>query len=252
MKLETDVFYIYDGSFEGFLSCVFEAFLNKEEPALITACPEVQLSVASEVKEIATDAQQAERVCAGIREKLGTGALTAAYHATLSAEQDAEAAALQYLKLGFKIGKKIYGALTDSRVIRMREISRAVKREAGRFLEFLRFSELEGGILFGEFEPEQNVLPLIMPHFAERLKTQPFIIFDKGRSLAGVYNTNEWTVISGADPVLPRLSDNEREYRELWKLFFNSIAVKERINPDLQTQLLPKKYRKYITEFLTD
>ncbi|MCL1828715.1 MAG: TIGR03915 family putative DNA repair protein [Oscillospiraceae bacterium] len=251
MKREPDVIYIYDGTFEGFLSCVFEAFLKKEAPSLISKQNAIQLSVGAEVKEIATDPEKADRVCEGIRKKPGLKALTAAYHATLSNEEDAEAAALRYIKLGFEIGKNIYGALTDSRVIRMREISFAVKREAGRFLEFLRFSELDGNILFGEFEPEPNVLPLIMPHFADRLKTQPFIIHDKGRRLAGVYNTKEWSLVSSVGMTLPDISENEKEYRKLWKLFFNSIAVKERINPKLQTQLLPKKYRKYMTEFDT-
>ena len=38
-------------------------------------------------------------------------------------------------------------------------------------------------------------------------------------------------------------------YAELWKTFFASIAIEERRNPKCQRNMLPLRYRKYITEF---
>ena len=32
MRQRSDLIYVYDGSYEGFLCCVFEAFLAKERP----------------------------------------------------------------------------------------------------------------------------------------------------------------------------------------------------------------------------
>ena len=245
---DADIIYIYDETLDGFLTCVFEAFSKRENPLTISKKERLQLAIGAQVKKIETVPENAERVYKGILEKLGRYTLTAVSHAVLSAEDDAEITALQYLRLGFKMGSAAYMDLADPRVFRMNQISKAVSREAGRYLEFLRFSELEGNILFGEFEPEPHVLPLIMPHFTDRLNAQPFIIHDKGRRIAGVYDTKEWYLISSAEMVLPRLSENEKAYQELWKLFFNSIAVRERINPRLQMQFLPKKYWKYLTE----
>lgn len=248
MKPEAEVIYIYDGTFEGFLTCVFEAFSEREYPALISKRGEVQLSLGAELKEIETNPASADRVYNGVREKLGAWTLLRLYHSTLSAEEDAEAAALTYLRLGFKAGPKVYNDLANPTVWRLEKIVKGVEREAGQYLQFIRFSELEGNLLFAEFEPEPNVLPLIMPHFSDRLNSQPFIIHDRGRRIAGVYDTREWSLVSSETMELPAVSENEREYRALWKLFFNTIAIKERVNPKLQMQHMPKKYWKHIME----
>ena len=245
---DNNTIYIYDGSLDGLLTCVFEVFERKEYDAVISKAGDVQLTIGAEIKEISTDAAKAERVYKGIVQKIGSEALRSAYYATLSSEPDAETAALNFLRVAFKRGHKISGDLADPRVWRMHQISRGVDREKYRYIEFLRFSELEGGILFAEFEPAPNVLPLIMPHFADRLTSLPFIIHDKRRLIAGVYDTKEWLLISSADMNLPQFSSDENECRELWRLFFNTIAVKERINPRLQMQLMPKKYWEYMTE----
>lgn len=248
MKREGDVIYVYDGTFDGFLSCVFEAFYERESPVLVSKRDKVQMALGTEIKKIATDPGHADRVYNGILKKLGGETLKMVHYATLSAEEDAEAVAISYLKLGFRAGRRIYGDLTNQYVWRMNKVARLVGNEVGRYLEFLRFSELEGGILFGEFEPSPHVLPMIMPHFADRLSAQPFIIHDIGRRLAGVYDTRDWYIVSSEDMELPRYSEDEQAYRALWKLFFNTIAIKERINPRLQMQHVPKKYWKYLTE----
>lgn len=48
---------------------------------------------------------------------------------------------------------------------------------------------------------------------------------------------------------LMELDRTKEEYSDLWKVFFDSIAVKERENIKLQNNNLPVKYRKYMTEF---
>ena len=233
---------------DGFLTCVFEAFDKKEYPSLISKNDTVQLSIGAVLRKISTDNNKAERVYQGLEGQLGAAALKSVYYATLSAEPDAEAACLDFLRHAFKKGRGVFDELADPRVWRMYRIENTVSKETGRWIEFIRFSELEGGILFAEFEPEPNVLPLIMPHFADRLNAIPFIIHDKARHTAGVYDTNEWLIISSAEVKLPEYSDNEQEYRTLWKLFFNTMAIKERINPRLQAQMVPKKYWRHMTE----
>ena len=248
MMPDEHVIYIYDGTLDGFLTCVFLAFSLKESPELISKTPDVQMQFGTRIREIQTRKDYADRVYKGILDKLGEGTLNMVYHGVLSAESDAETAALDYLRLGFKYGKSIYGNLADKRIMRLSSISRSVAWERVRFMEILRFSELEGGILLAEFEPFSHVLPIIMPHFADRLNTQPFIINDKKRRIAGVYDTAEWYLLSSDEMSLPDYSDSEAQYRSLWKLFFNSITIKQRENLKLQMQHLPKKYWKHVTE----
>ena len=44
-------------------------------------------------------------------------------------------------------------------------------------------------------------------------------------------------------------SSQPDEYRDLWKTFFDSIAIKERTNPKLQQNMMPLRYREYAVEF---
>ena len=45
MPKRTDIAYLYDGSYEGFLCCVFESFENHEIPSDILAETDAQLSL---------------------------------------------------------------------------------------------------------------------------------------------------------------------------------------------------------------
>jgi probable DNA metabolism protein len=46
----------------------------------------------------------------------------------------------------------------------------------------------------------------------------------------------------------PEFSADERFYQDLWKKYFTRIAVEERLNPKLQGQNMPLKYRRYLVE----
>ena len=46
--------------------------------------------------------------------------------------------------------------------------------------------------------------------------------------------------------------DDEMKYRALWKRFYNTIAIKERINPNLRRQHMPKKFEKYYQMSMVD
>ena len=41
----------------------------------------------------------------------------------------------------------------------------------------------------------------------------------------------------------------EDEYRELWKVFFNTIGIESRYNPKCQQNHMPEWYRRNMTEF---
>lgn len=44
------------------------------------------------------------------------------------------------------------------------------------------------------------------------------------------------------------LAENEVLYQRLWKRYFKAITIRERINPKLHRQHLPRRYWKYLTE----
>ena len=68
---DADVVYLYDGSFEGFLCCVFESFAQHELPFAVWT-PERETATLYPLKDIATDHAKAQRVFASLGKKLGS------------------------------------------------------------------------------------------------------------------------------------------------------------------------------------
>ena len=46
--------------------------------------------------------------------------------------------------------------------------------------------------------------------------------------------------------------EREREFRELWRRYFKTIAIEGRLNPKCQSTHMPKRYRHVMTEFMED
>ena len=49
--------------------------------------------------------------------------------------------------------------------------------------------------------------------------------------------------------VLAKTEDVNDEYTDMWKIFFETIAIKHRYNPECQRNLMPVWMRKHVTEF---
>ena len=43
-------------------------------------------------------------------------------------------------------------------------------------------------------------------------------------------------------------AEDEQLFQQLWRTYFKTIAIKERINPKLHRQNLPVRFWKYLTE----
>ena len=119
--------------------------------------------------------------------------------------------------------------------------------------EFLRFSELENKVLFSRIGPKNDVLPMLALHFSDRLRPERFIIYDEIREKAVIYTPNTGGyILSGEEGKrLEKLSEksDRKEYETLWKIFFDSVAIKERENYVCQRGHLALRYRPYMTEF---
>ena len=151
-------------------------------------------------------------------------------------------------------GKKLIHALEHPTIFRIFRMARKTGREAGHCCEFLRFRELEKGILFSVIAPQAQVLALIGEHFADRFPMEHFMIYDKTHQAMLVHEAGkEWVIwehIEAFDETKLKLSDNEKKMSRGWQIFFDTIAIQERKNEKLQQQLLPLKYRPYQTEYL--
>ena len=153
-------------------------------------------------------------------------------------------------------GERTMENLRNPYVARTFALARRTDNEVNHELEFIRFQELKQGILYARIGPENNVMPFVMPHFADRLAPEDFMIHDENRGLFGVHPARgEWYLVSGVEQEAEEMqevvqySDKEQQYQELFSLFHKTIAIKERGNKRLQQQMLPLRFREYMTEF---
>lgn len=199
-------------------------------------------------EKIVTDESKAAKVYAAIEDKISTQALQNTYYAYLSDHPEAGIWIYKYLNFGWKTGSKLDLHLTDERVHRIHCLSQQVKTEKHRLLGLLRFQLLKNHIYYAAIKPDHNVVELIAPHFARRMADQSWIILDLKREIAAVYNRQEWIATTLTAKNVLELEVEEKLYQELWKQYFDSIAITNRLNPRLQKRCMPQRYWKYLVE----
>ena len=139
--------------------------------------------------------------------------------------------------------------LADDVVRTITKSAQNVQGEAHFYREFLRFSEYNGALV-AIIEPKNFVLPVTAPHFCDRFPSEQFLIYDKSHKYAFVYQNGERALIPLDHLELPEADAEEKQYRVLWKQFYNTIAVEGRINPKLRRSNMPKRYWAHMTEFM--
>lgn len=248
MSNRANVTYLYDGSFDGLLTAVFEAYARRERPVGVEELDGYQTALGGRSSLIITDEEKAARVQRGICAKMGLHAFHKLSAAFLSPDTAKSTAIYQYIRLGMRVGPSIHNHIAEDSVLAVETLGLRVEHEAHLFKGFVRFSQLEGGIFYSRIEPKGNVLPLIMPHFVERYNDQPFIIHDITRLIAGFYDLREWQLAEAGAPSLPPYAREEAAYRRMWNQFYNTIAIKERYNPLCRRGHMPKRYWSNLTE----
>lgn len=239
-------YYIFDGSFEGFLSVIFDTYATGRQPSAISPKRPEHLPLFAEEVAIVTDKKKAARVAAGIKKNLGAEAYQHVYYCLLSAHPDACLCAYAYLRFGFAEGGKSTDCRLDKKEVETaHRISKEVGIERHRLLGLLRFSQ-RGLAMYAAISPVHDVLELIAPHFCRRYSGLVWVIHDLGREKAVFYNGRNWSINS-----LPAFAVPDKEsdpFVELWRQYFSAINIQERRNPRQQKQYMPQRYWQHLPE----
>lgn len=244
---ESNVIYEYDGSYDGLMCCVFEAFVQKELPLDICPGEPEQLCLAA-VKIIETEPEKAERVKASIPKRISLQAKDLVQRAFLTCMEQKEKGILEFLRLGFRYGPSVMNRLADPAVHALFRAVQHLNNEAHLLTGFTRFSVLNG-ILVSVIGPKNTVLPILQPHFCSRYPNEQFMIYDSVHGMALVHKPGHTAIIPVDEFVMSAPDEEEQKYRELWKLFYDTIAVEGRYNPKCRMSHMPKRYWDYMTEF---
>ena len=241
--------FVYDGTFEGFLTAVYYAYGYKGRCTIIRSENYIH-SMISDVIEVEAEEDKFERVYKSITEKLNDDILRKIYYLYLSEINNCEDIALDYLKLCYKYGVKANLAKNNETIIAVDKYCKRVGLEAHRFTGFVRFKEIGYLSFYAEIEPDHNILPLIIKHFKRRFSDQNFIIYDIKREQAVIYNKEE-AIITDLSKENSKMFSNisyDTNFESLWKTFYSSVNIEERKNHRCRNQHMPKRYWKHLTE----
>lgn len=247
MPAYANVAYRYDSTFDGFLCCVFESFDKKELPSAILGEEDNQLLLCP-VREVETDHDKARRVARSIPQKISKQAESWVRLGFLSCHPEKELLLLRYLRQGYHVGAALDQRLADPTVNTVMKMVKFVTNEGHLMKEFLRFSE-HGGILVSVIHPKNFILPLLQPHFCTRFPNESFLIYDASHKTVLVYRPRRWAFFPVDDFILPENDTNEQTYQDLWKKYYDTIAVEGRYNPKCRMSHMPKRYWADMTEF---
>ncbi len=245
--LEQQIIYMYDGTFAGFLCCVFQSYDKKQLPLDIQSINAGQTSIFESIY-IKTDKKNAQRVQKSIQTKLGLEVYQFLQNAFLTNLWQKELYMLEFIRLAYKGNKKILKMLTQPTVHKLNKAVQHLHNETMHLRGFLRFSIYEK-VMVAVITPKNFVLPLLAPHFKNRFPREKFLIYDKTNSAICIYENGQFSIDFVQEIQLPSPNDKELYYRTLWREFHKTIAIKERINPTCQNTLLAKRYRPCMTEF---
>ena len=242
----TQVSYLYDGTYAGFLTCVFDSYLHREEPADFTPFDQAAASFYPQ-RPVETDQEKAQRVHRAL-EQFGREGKRWAERGFLTCLPEREVWLWQFYQLGFRQKQDLTRNLTHPVVDTMRRAVRHLEEEAHLLTGFVRFSQLEGA-LAGEITPKNRVLPLLRPHFCGRYPQEQFLLYDRTHREALVHIPGKWAILPMEEFQMSRAGEEELLYRRMWRAFYNTIAIEGRYNPKCRMTHMPKRYWGNMTEF---
>jgi probable DNA metabolism protein len=243
---------MYDGSFEGWLTGVFDIYERKFSNAKFVRPDQNQSAFFTDQHLVISDEQKAKRVWKGLQLKLTTRGLNEVYRSFLSEIPGVENTLLSYVRHTFS--SKGYFSHPD--ILAISQTARKVYREKHRMEAFVRFQRTADELYYAVVDPDFNVLPLIRNHFKERYADQRWLIYDSRRKYGIYYDLNEVSEIQmefsddvqSAENIAAIHHPEEQMYQALWQQYFSSVNIAARKNMKLHIRHMPVRYWKYLPE----
>ena len=251
------VIFIYDKTFDGLLTAVFDAYSYKKFPDLLLGEGESLPLFYDETFTVATDTERSERVWKGLQKKISVPALSQLTTCWLSELPEIDLLLFRYIRKAIDAPRSIELNFGDPDVLELSKVFKQVKNERLRVIQFLRFQKAADGTYFAALKPLYNVLSLVIPYLQDRFADQKWLLYDLKREYGYYYDLTTVTEVhfeQKESHLLTGFLDesimdrDEKLFQQLWQTYFKTIAIKARLNPKLHRQNLPARFWKYLTE----
>ena len=246
--------YRYDGTFAGFLCCVRDIYQYNEPANIFLTHDDLRPSLYDE-RYVETDENLAARVYRRLTKRLGKGGMDFITQGFLTCMDHKERRLCEVIDLGLNTGAGVERRIAHQQVLQVAKAVRNLQREVDHFMGFVRFADC-GGVLAGAITPKNQVLPMLRLHFCDRLAGERFLLFDKTHSQLLIHQPGpenagrgRWAIIEARDFVIPPPGEEERQYQDLWRKFYDTLAIQGRYNPKCRQSHMPKRFWGDMTEF---
>ncbi len=249
--------YLCEDTPEGIFTAIYNIYEDKHNLPNTRLLTEWEPLLFAEYITVNTDEEKAAKVIRTIRRQFGEEDLHHIFMALSSPSLEKAEAVYRTIAYGLANRVKenhLFDHMADRYVLQTYQLGRNAGRECQHLKGFLRFRELQNGVMFAPIGPKNHLLPELMEHFSDRFPLENFMILDEGRQIFGVHKAKEsWFLMSG-ERVMEQLkmtdvSAAEEYYSGLFQHFCKTIAIEERKNLELQRNMLPIRFRRFMTEF---
>lgn len=257
MIMGEQVILVCENSETGILTGIYEAYERRldHESTYLQVGEEENLRLFSSYISIAPSETKAEKVIRTIERRFGRETLQILLEALGATDREKGQAVYQMIVFGLKgdYRGRLIDCLSCEAVVKVVALSTTVWHEYHHLYGFLRFQELQNGVLFASIHPKNNVLAFLGDHFANRFPNEHFMIYDEVHGTCLMHGARkQWFIVDAGLLQLERLpgvSDREVQIQELFRYFCQKISIAERENYSLQQQMLPLRFRPDMVEF---
>jgi probable DNA metabolism protein len=244
--------FVTDGTFEGLLTAIFEAYVRKSPPDAIESSDRDQLGLFERRITIATDFGKSDRVWKGLKKHLGSKRRQMLFEAYLSGCSGVETMILGCVWDTIPDVNRPITQTNLTSFIQIENLSRKVRREAHRMKGFIRFQQTAKDHYFALIAPQFDVLSLIRRHFESRFADQRWIIYDRLRNYGLCYDRQQVRELRLNAAELESFGNeniaNEQLCQTLWKRYYEAANIRHRNNPRLHVRQLPRRFWQYLPE----
>ena len=241
---------------DAMLTCIFEAWSGHKGYQNISLRfePIEQYTLFDEYIHVEADEQKASKVMNTVSSGISPAFYSALAYSAMSSAPDTLDNIYHLVILGFKFGPSVLDMTQYKDVMRNMEIRRALGNEIHHFIEFVRFHAIADGVYVAHIEPKSPLVGALGDQFSDRMPSEHWMIIDDIHKQAIIHPKDEdfylrYLTDDEFDRLLKTEDEND-QYTDLWKVFFDSIAIKQRANERCQTNLFPKWTRKHAVEFI--
>ena len=247
---------IYDGTYLGWLTAVFEIYEHKLNDITFAKEGEPPASLFGFTHQVTTDESKAARVLNGLKKKLTAEGLTQLYKTFFSEVPQFDDKMWRFVQYVIASPHNVEGDFSNSVVWDVKQAAKFVHRESHRMKAFIRFKLTKDQLYYAVIEPDCNVLPLIVKHFKNRYADQRWLVYDIKRKYGIYYDLEtlsnvelQFNNTSSPAKVIAAICDEREEFfQDMWRQYFGAVNIKERKNMRLHLQHMPKRYWKHLTE----